>query len=328
MTKLEELVKCIKGKHIYIQTHNFPDPDSLASGIGLKYLLQNKGIEATVCYGGVIDRPGTQRMVEIFGIELLKIETKEEYEKNAEIILVDTQIVHGNVDVKPEYVIATIDNHPTVEEHSYKFMDVQEGRGACATIVASYFFDNDIEMPMDIAELLLFGIKSDTANLTRNVSRKDLDMFYNTFVRSKQEKIKILENNSIREADLQAYVKAINGIKVRDCVSFTYAGDECSKSLTATISDFMLKLVTVSFSVVCSKRDSGYGISVRSELRTFNSGVIVMNALDGIGTGGGHSTMAAGFIPYKNVINLSTDEIMELIEDRIMNEIEKIKSVV
>ena len=53
-----------------------------------------------------------------------------------------------------------------------------------------------------------------------------------------------------------------------------------------------------------------------------------MNALDGIGTGGGHSTMAAGFIPYKNVINLSTDEIMELIEDRIMNEIEKIKSVV
>ena len=56
MTKLDELVSVINVEHIYIQTHNFPDPDAISSAFGLQNLLFFKGIKSTICYKGKIDR--------------------------------------------------------------------------------------------------------------------------------------------------------------------------------------------------------------------------------------------------------------------------------
>lgn len=52
MTKLEELLKQINRKHVYIQTHNFPDPDAIASALGIQELLKHNGISSTICYKG------------------------------------------------------------------------------------------------------------------------------------------------------------------------------------------------------------------------------------------------------------------------------------
>lgn len=52
MTKFEELLQQINRQHVYIQTHNFPDPDAIASAYGLKRLLATRGIEASICYKG------------------------------------------------------------------------------------------------------------------------------------------------------------------------------------------------------------------------------------------------------------------------------------
>ena len=74
MTKFEELLQQINRQHVYIQTHNFPDPDAIASAYGLKRLLATGGIEASICYKGKIDRYGTGRLCEILDIELLNVE--------------------------------------------------------------------------------------------------------------------------------------------------------------------------------------------------------------------------------------------------------------
>ena len=50
MTKLQELLKQINRKHVYIQTHNFPDPDAIASALGIQELLKRNGISSTICY--------------------------------------------------------------------------------------------------------------------------------------------------------------------------------------------------------------------------------------------------------------------------------------
>lgn len=61
MTKLDELVTQINREHVYIQTHNFPDPDAIASAFGLQELLKLRGIHATICYKGKIDRYSTDK---------------------------------------------------------------------------------------------------------------------------------------------------------------------------------------------------------------------------------------------------------------------------
>lgn len=74
MTKLDELVKQINREHVYIQTHNFPDPDAIASAFGLQELLKNRGIHSTICYKGKIDRYSTDKLREILDIKLENLE--------------------------------------------------------------------------------------------------------------------------------------------------------------------------------------------------------------------------------------------------------------
>ena len=37
MTKLEEIISCIKGNSVYVQMHNFPDPDAIASAYEVSF---------------------------------------------------------------------------------------------------------------------------------------------------------------------------------------------------------------------------------------------------------------------------------------------------
>ena len=68
--------------------------------------------------------------------------------------------------------------------------------------------------------------------------------------------------------------------------------------MIASVSDFMLALVEVSFSVVYSRRGDGIKLSVRSEKSSLDAGKITAEALQGIGNGGGHAAMAGGFVPF------------------------------
>ena len=98
MTKLQELLKQINRKHVYIQTHNFPDPDAIASALGIQELLKHNGISSTICYKGKIDRYSTDKLRELMEIELLNVEdlstilTDED-----EVILVDAQKGNSNI---------------------------------------------------------------------------------------------------------------------------------------------------------------------------------------------------------------------------------------
>lgn len=56
MNDFTKLAALCQGKHIYIQTHNFPDPDAIASAFGLQRLLALYDVQSTLCYDGRIDK--------------------------------------------------------------------------------------------------------------------------------------------------------------------------------------------------------------------------------------------------------------------------------
>ena len=66
--QLNGLLRAITHEHVYIQTHNFPDPDAIASAYGLQQLLRHCGVESTVCYQGKIERFNTNYIMEKLGI--------------------------------------------------------------------------------------------------------------------------------------------------------------------------------------------------------------------------------------------------------------------
>ncbi|NLL93384.1 MAG: DHH family phosphoesterase [Clostridiales bacterium] len=322
MTKLDELVSVINVEHIYIQTHNFPDPDAISSAFGLQNLLFFKGIKSTICYKGKIDRYNTRKMVELFNIEVVDVDTVNDLTEDDLIVLIDAQKGSGNTFDIVGREIACIDHHPTFENVDYIWSDIRPEVGACASIIASYFFENNIPMDNDVAESLLFGIKIDTADLGRGVSSLDLDMFYKIFKRTDRKKIGQLEKEVLQLEDLKAFANAIDTIKINDNIGFANTGDNCPEALIATIADFMLEIVDVNVAVVYSIKGEGIKISVRCiRSSEYNAGQAILDALKGIGTGGGHSTMAGGYVPLKK--EMIPEDVVFEIQERFTKTIKK-----
>lgn len=62
---INDLFDLCKDKVVWIQTHNFPDPDAIASAFGMQKLLEAKGISSKLCYEGVIDKLSSTKMLEL-----------------------------------------------------------------------------------------------------------------------------------------------------------------------------------------------------------------------------------------------------------------------
>lgn len=297
MNEWNDLVRLCQGHRIYIQTHNFPDPDAIASAFGLQKLLERYGVESVLCYDGMIDRLSASKMLEAFRIEMTAYESlKSEMREDDRIICVDSQKQAGNVTDFVGNEVACIDHHPTFIPVEYQYQDIRI-TGACATLIAEYYALSGQEPDIDTATALLYGLKMDTLQFSRGVTELDIKMFGFLFPRSDMEKLADLERNNMEFADLNAYGAAIESIELYNKVGFSYIPFSCPDALIAIISDFILALIEVEVAVVFSLRENGIKLSVRSEDPDIHAGNLLNAALKGVGNGGGHAAMGGGLIP-------------------------------
>lgn len=296
MGDFQALVELCKGHHVYIQTHNFPDPDAIASAYGLQKLLEHYGISSGLCYDGRIDKLSASKLLDVFRIQMVSYEEllpglcEEDY-----IICVDTQKHGGNVTDFVGDEVACIDHHPTFVAMEYRYQNIRI-TGACATLVAEYYADLKVEPGKDVATALLYGLKMDTLQFTRGVTEADIAMFAFLFPRCDQEILLDLERNNMEFADLKAYGAAIDSIEIYDRIGFSCIPFSCPDAMIGILSDFILSLVEVETAVVFSFREDGIKLSVRSEDENIHAGNLIHRALLGIGNGGGHADMAGGLI--------------------------------
>lgn len=320
---IESVINNIKNKKVYIQTHNFPDPDAVACAFGLQYLLLQEGIASVICYKGDINKTITYRMAVLLGIKmqmLSELKGENEPTSESEVILVDAQRGNANIiDMTGEEIIC-IDHHPVYEHTDYAYQDIRPDVGACASIIASYYYEAGISMPKNVATALLYGLKIDTANMTRGVSKLDLDMFYRLYQEANLDIVKKLDTAGLEMEDLEAYARAISDLHRKEDICFSNIGENCPEPLIASICDFMLELNEINLAVIYSIRAEGIRFSVRSN-GIYHAGTITNEALRGIGNGGGHEQMAGGFVAIDNIENKEDiNRIQKKVEKRFINQ--------
>lgn len=304
MSDFMELVELCRGHRVYIQTHNFPDPDAIASAYGLKRLLEIYDVPSSLCYDGRIDKLSASKLLEAFQMEMLPYaDLLCKMEEDDYIICVDTQKHGGNVTDFVGDEVACIDHHPTFVPMEYRYQDIRI-TGACATLIAEYYARLGHEPDENTATALIYGIKMDTLQFTRGVTELDIEMFRFLFPFCDQEKLSRLERNNMEFDDLRAYGAAIKSIELYDTTGFSCIPFPCPDALIAILADFILSLVEVEVAVVFSYREDGIKLSVRSEDPKVHAGNLLHQALLDLGNGGGHAAMAGGFIRQEKVETL------------------------
>lgn len=316
----KRLLEILRGHRVFIQTHNFPDPDAIASAFGMQRFLKHHGMESVICYKGSVDKISVLKMLEQFSIRMYPYEELDLKEEDY-ILLVDGQKYSANLTDIPGEEVACIDHHPTVKPCDYLYQDIRIV-GACASLVAEYFYESGTPMDEELASVLLYGIRMDTDSFGRGVRLLDVQMFEYLFPYAKISLVDRMVNDNMELADLRAYGAAIENIRIYGRTGIAYIPFDCQDALIAMISDFILKLDTVTVSVVYAERNGGLKFSVRSEEEGIHAGNLIARALAGVGDGGGHFEMAGGYVPAESRVKEASAE-SKLICQRFVEEIDK-----
>lgn len=280
---------------VYLQTHNFPDPDALGAAFAMQMFLKAHHVESTICYAGNVEKNSTKRMIQEFDITAVHIDDLPHMKETDYIVTIDAQKYNSNLTDLAGDEVACIDHHPTIVPCVYEYSDIRIC-GACCSLVTEYFIESGTSMDTRTATALLYGLKMDTDSFNRGVTDFDIAMYAYLHKIADNQKIISLYNNNMELDDLYAYGEAIRNIKIYDNVGFAKISFDCPDALVAMISDFILGLDVVEFSVVYAARDGGYKFSVRNETDLFHAGTITQKVLADWGGGGGHFSMAGGII--------------------------------
>lgn len=320
MSKFLDFINEIKSEErIFIQTHNFPDHDAVASAYGLSELLLTYGIKSCIIYKGEIERESLVKMIESLNINISKYE-EHNISFQDKIIVIDGCKGNSNVEELEGEEILVIDHHEVKEPEDVKYTDIRSSYGACSTIIYTYYKQLEKQMSSDVATALMIGLNVDTARLTRGVSKTDLDAFYFLYTKADMDEVNLILKNYIKTADLNYYKILLQQLKFKSSVAFCYFENGCSQNLLGILGDFVLSLEEIDFVILCAKNNGVVNFSIRNENRELSAASIIQEVLEDIGFGGGHIDMAGGII--KDITKFNKDEIYALfinIYDKSLN---------
>src|SRR5262245_22942662 len=132
---------------VAVVTHDNPDPDAIASGWALWFLVQEKLHKPVrLIGGGAIVRAENLQMVRLLQPPLELMESFED--EGCAVILVDSLPTAGNhlLEDQPMRAIAVIDHHQ-VDGNRFRvrFRDIRPRAVATASIVTAYLRDQGIQ---------------------------------------------------------------------------------------------------------------------------------------------------------------------------------------
>ncbi|MCL2481023.1 MAG: DHHA1 domain-containing protein [Spirochaetaceae bacterium] len=302
-TKLDKLVDILKEApdEVFIQPHNVPDPDAIASSLGLYYLLSQRGIKKlAIVYDQEIEKANSLKMLEMFKVPIIHASEALTLGTEDWAVLIDTQKGNSNTTDLPTDEVAAIDHHEFKGDMGYRFMDIRPNVGSCSAIIADWFFENNIEPPRIIATALLYGIFMDTDNLTRGASDFDINMFYRLYNISDIDMIVELKGNELSINDLDLYAEAFKTVETYDELAFLRLKN-VNDSLLGAAGDIVISVAGIEVVVAYAVRENGIKLSIRSTCQKVKANNLVRYLVEGFGVGGGHDNMAGGFIPKENL---------------------------
>ena len=159
----------------YVIGHKSPDADTIGSAIAYAWLLRQLGINAKPAATAQVNRE-TQYALDFFDMdqpEVLNDATGKQF------ILVDHSEYSQALDgMKENRVVGIVDHHGIGDVRStQRIAVISLPVGATASIVYKLYLDCGVEIPRDMARVLLMGILSDTKGLISNVTQLDREAF-------------------------------------------------------------------------------------------------------------------------------------------------------
>ena len=148
---------------VFVFGHQNPDSDAIGSSYGYAYLKRQLGVDAEAVALGTPNEE-TAFVLDYFCVEAPRVVESAQSEGVNQVILTDHNEFQQSIsDIKDVEVIEVVDHHRVANfETANPLMMRLEPVGSASSIVFRMFKENNVEVPKEVAGLLLSGLISDT----------------------------------------------------------------------------------------------------------------------------------------------------------------------
>ncbi|AEH38452.1 DHH family phosphoesterase [Halopiger xanaduensis] len=276
-----------------VVTHDNPDPDAIASAVALVDIAESVGLEAEACYFGEISHQENRAMVNLLDLDLRNLSPEDSLEEYGAFALVDHSRPGVN-DGLPESldVDIVIDHHPPRGPVPGSFVELREEAGATSTVLAEYVDRFNIGFDRATATALLYGIRVDTNDFTREVAPADFRAASILWPHADVSLLQQIEQPTIEGDTLETIARAIKNREQRDSVAVASVGRISNRDALPQAADQLLAMEGVETTLVFGFRDEMAYLSARSRANDVDLGETLRDAFERIGSAGGHADMA------------------------------------
>jgi len=300
---------------LLVVAHDNPDPDAIASAIGLARVAESVGVPADPCYGGEIAHQENRAMVNLLNLHLRTFDGLD-LDDYGGVALVDHSRAGIN-DSLPEGhpVDIVIDHHPPRGPVAGSFIDIRPDTGATSTLIEEYLSRLGIEPDRELATALLYGIRIDTKDFTRSTSIPDFEAAASLSVHADESTLERVESPSVSPETLRVLARAIEGRDVRGSTVASCVGEITDRDTLAQAAERLLGLDGIAVTFVYGYMDGVIYGSARARGADLDIGELLRDALDPVGSAGGHATMAGAQVPLGILQEVSESESLpEVVE--------------
>jgi len=292
--------------------HPNPDPDAMASATAVAALADQVDTDVTIQYPGQIRHQENRAFRTVLDLELEHIEHVTDLASEG-VILVDHNSPRGFTGAKGILPLAVVDHHPG-EGTGELFTDVRTDYGSCSSIVAEYFEDigavpvsadqhasetgSTYVLPSTAATGLLYGILSDTKNLTVGAAAVDFDAASYLYPGVDQDQLDRIANPEVDAEVLEIKARAIAGRRIKGSFAVCDVGPVSNADAIPQAADEIIRLEGVTAVVIAGEKDGTIHLSGRSRDDRVHMGRVLESVTENISnaSAGGHARMGGGQI--------------------------------
>lgn len=300
---------------LLVVAHDNPDPDAIASAIGLARVADVVGVPADPCYGGEIAHQENRALVNLLDLSLSTF-GEIDLDDYDGIALVDHSRAGINDSLPEEHPVdIVVDHHPPRGPVAGEFVDIRPDAGATSTLIEEYLSRFGVEPGRELATALLYGIRIDTKDFTRSTSIPDFEAAASLSPFADESTLERVESPSVSQETLRVLANAIEGREVRGSTVASCVGEISDRDTLAQAAERLLDLDGVTVTFVYGYMDGVIYASARSRGADLDVGELLRDALDPVGSAGGHATMAGAQVPLGILEEVSESESLpEVVE--------------
>ncbi len=291
--RLEEALK--NTKRLIVLTHDNPDPDSVSSAVTLAYIIKNKfKIPTTVKYGGIVGRAENRAMIRVLGLRVSPL-SDSDFKAGVDFAVVDMQPKTGNSSFpKNRKPVIVIDHHALRKTTKSDYIDVRIEYGATATILTEYLLESGLEIPIQLATALSYGISSETQDLGREAQEKDVQAYLALFPISNKKLLANIEHPKLSRDHFITLSRALHHSFIYKNAIATSLGEIKNPDFVPFTADFMLRLERISWALCLGRYNNKIIVSIRTTNTQGGAGRFLRSLIGKKGTAGGHGMIAGG----------------------------------